>query len=202
MQLGIGARHGWRPLGKPRIISEAQGNIIKSIDNKKASSLYEEYFGKESEILHATKLETMTILYPLGIYVEGSQEYLLKNAVDIRPDGSIVCQGDVEEGSEVHIMIGNKDSCKEAAKEAAEEAQKELGGRSPKLIIVIESMARLKLLGRSAIDEVKRIKGVFGPDIPIIGMYSYGQICPFQSIEQFKRPHIQNESIVVLAITS
>lgn len=97
-------------------------------------------------------------------------------------------------------MIGNKDSCKQAAFEAAQEAQNDLRGKAPKLILIIESMARLKLLGRTAIEEVFKIKEVFGDDVPIFGMYSNGEISPLQLVEKFKRPHIQNESIVILAI--
>ena len=199
--VGIGGRHGWRPLGKPRIINKVEGNIIRTIDGKKASSIYEEYFGQEVEELRAHHLGRMSILYPLGIYIERSQEYLLRNAIDIRPDGSIVCQGDVPEEAEVHIMIGNKDACKQAATEAAEEAHQNLSGKEAKLIIVLEGMARLKLLGRMASSEIQKIREVFGPKIPIIGMYSNGQVFPFQAVERIKKPFFQNQSIVVLALS-
>ena len=132
--------------------------------------------------------------------MEGSNEYLLRNAVDILPDGGIVCQGDVPEESEVHIMIGGKDACKQAAYEAAQEAYESLLGKEAQLVIVIESMSRLKLLGRMAIDEIYRIKEIFGGNVPIIGMYANGEISPFQTLEKVKKPHLQNESIVVLAI--
>ena len=199
--VSVGCHHGWRPLGKPRIIDKAEGNIIKTINGKKASSLYEEYFGDETEGLHSGQFGQMSILYPLGIFVEGSNEYLLRNTIDIRPDGSIVCQGDVSEGAEVHIMISNKDSCKQAAIDAAKEVQKGLLGKKPKLIIIFESMARLKLLGRMAFEEIEHIKHVFGASTPIIGMYADGEICPFQTVEKFKKPYLLNESIVVLAIS-
>jgi hypothetical protein len=198
--VGVGCKHGWRPLGKPRLIDKAEGNVIKTISGTKASQLYEEYFGSEAEGLRSNQLGQMSILYPLGIFVEGSNEYLLRNIVDIRADGSIVCQGDVPEGSEVHIMIGNKDSCQQAAVQAAEEAQKNLLGKTPKLIIIFESMARLKLLGRQAFDEIAGLKHVFGADTPLIGMYANGEISPFQTVEKFKEPYLLNESIVVLAV--
>lgn len=201
LSVGVGGQHGWRPLGKPRIINEASGNIIKTIDGKKAADLYKEYFGQEAEDLHLNQLGRIAILYPLGFSIEGSQEYLLRNAVAIQKDGSIVCQGDVPAGAEVHIMIGNKDSCRHAALEAALEAQKNLLGKQPRLIIIFESMARLKLLGRMAFQEIQKIKEVFGPSVPLIGMYSQGEVYPLQSIERFKRPHLQNESIVILAIS-
>jgi hypothetical protein len=201
MHVGVGVRHGWRPLGKPRLINKADRNIIKSIDDKRACSIYEEYLGDEAKDLRSNRLGQMAILYPLGICIEGSKEYLLRNAVDIEQDGSIVCQGDVSQGSEVHIMIGNKDSCVQAAFEAAQEAHQNLLGKSPKLIIILESMSRLKLLGRAAFQEVLRIKEVFGQKVPLIGMYTNGEICPLQLNEKFKKPHLQNENIVILAIS-
>lgn len=207
MEIGVGSRHGWRPLGKPRTIDETDGNVIKSIDGKWACHIYEEYFGDEARGLRLGRLGQMAVLYPLGIFMEGSKQYLLRNAVDIRQDGSIVCQGDIPAGAEVHIMIGNKDSCKQAAFEAAREAQQNLLGKPPRLVIILESMARLKLLGRTAYQEVLKIREVFGLKVPMIGMYANGEICPMESVstfylspEKFKKPLLQNESIVVLAV--
>ncbi len=200
MSVGVAGRHGWRPLGKPRIIDEVEYNIIKTIDGQKASSLYDEYFGEYAKDLRSATLGRMAILYPLGIYVEGSREYLLRNTVDILSDGSIVCQGDVPIGSEVHIMIGNKDSCQSAAYDAALEAKKNLLGREPQLVIIIECLSRLKLLGRGAYRELEQVREVFGENVPMFGMYSNGEVCPFQTTERFKKPHHQNESIVIMAI--
>ena len=201
LNVGIGNRHGWRPLGKPRIIDKVEGNIIKSISGYRASYLYEEYLGDEALDLQTSKGDKMSILYPLGIFVEGNKEYLLRNALSIGDDGSIVCQGDVPEKAEVHLMIGNKETCKHAAFEAAQEAKNNLLGKQPKAILVFISFARLKLFGRTAFQEIEEIKKVFAPDVPIFGMYSNGEICPFQSNERFKKALFQNCSIVVLAIS-
>ena len=199
--VGIGCHHGWRPLGKPRIVDHAEGNVIRTINGKAASSLYQEYFGDEVENLSSGRFGQMSILYPLGVFVEGSHEYLLRNTVSIREDGSIVCQGDVPQGAEVHIMIGNKDFCKHAAIRAAEEAKKNLLGKEPSLILILESMARLKLLGRMAFEEIRNVSEIFGEDVPLIGMYANGEFSPFQTIEKFKIPYLLNESIVILAIS-
>ncbi|VAX37851.1 hypothetical protein MNBD_UNCLBAC01-1675 [hydrothermal vent metagenome] len=198
--LGIGGGHGWRPLGKPRRVTESQGNIIKKINNKKAALLYEEYFEDEAKHFYSQKLNQTTILYPLGVFNPGSNSYLLRNAVDILEDGSIVCQGNVPKNSEVHIMLGNKDACKQAAIQAAKEAKKNFSGKKIKLILIFESMTRLKLLGRTAKQEIFQIKEIFEENIPIFGMYSYGEIYPFETSGKIKRPHLQNESIIVIAI--
>ena len=200
INLSIGSQHGWKPLGRPRIINQTDGHIIKTIDGKKASSLYEEYFGKEIEDLRAQQLGQMAILYPLGIYLEEDNEYLLRNAIDILNDGSIVCQGEVPEGSEVHIMLGNKDSCKQAARNAALEVRESLKGKNPKFVLIFESLARKKLLGRGAFQEIQLIKEILGPKTPLLGMYSYGEIAPFHSLQHIKKTHLQNASIVILAV--
>jgi hypothetical protein len=201
LTVGIGARHGWRPLGKPHIVDEASANIIKKIDGQKPTRIYEEYLGAEASSIRTRQDGKMVLLYPLGIYVEGASEYLLKNAVNVLDDGSIVCQGDVPVGGEIHIMIGHKESCFSAAKQAAVEAQKELRGKIPKIILVFESMARLKLLGKTAYQEIEMIKEVFGGEVPLVGMYTSAEVFPFQTVEKFKKPFIQNESIVVVALS-
>ncbi len=201
MTVGVGSQHGWRPLGKPRAITGATDNVIESIEGRPAYNIYEQYFEQEAAQLRGRQSGQMAILYPLGIYIEESRNYLLRNAVDIRSDGSIVCQGDIPQGTRVHLMIGNKESCKQAARTAAEEAHQNLLGKEPKLIIIFESMSRLKLLGRMAFQEIVKIKEVFGARVPIIGMYTNGEISPMQSTERFKRAHLQNESITVLAIS-
>lgn len=199
--VGVAGRHGWKPLGKPRAVTRAEDNVIQEIDGHKAVRIYEEFFGREIENLHAGRLGRIAVLYPLGIYVEGSREYLLRSIVDLLPDGSIVCQGDIPQGARVHMMIGNKDSCLLAAEEAALEARRNLLGKKAQLILVIESLARLKLLGRMAIEEIQRIKRIFGEQIPVFGMYGNGEVCPLQLTEGIKKPHFQNESIVILAIS-
>ena len=87
-------------------------------------------------------------MYPLGIYLEESRQYLLRNIIDILEDGSIVCHEGIPQGAEVHLMISNKDSCRNSAIEAAELVKASLGDRQAKLVLVFESLARHKILGR------------------------------------------------------
>ncbi len=201
VNISVASRHGWRPLGKPRMITESYSNVIKTINHQNAVTLYEEYLGKNSNDIRAQQLGKTALLYPLGLHEQASQEYLLRNPIEVLNDGSIVCQGDVPTGSVVHVMIGNKDSCQQAAYEAASEAKKNLLGKEAKLIIVIESMARLKLLGRGAFKEIEEIKSLFPKNTPIIGLYAHGEVCPFKTTDKFKKPLLQNESITVLAVS-
>ena len=200
MKIGLGLKHGWKPLGKPRIIDKAQGHIIKTIDGQKASSVLEEYFGENIRKLSSKQLSRMTMLYPFGIYVENERVYLLRYVLDILDDGSIVCQGDIPEGARVHIMLGNKDTCQQAAMEAAQEVRHLLLGKLPKFFIVFESSARHKLLGKGTLLEIQMIREILGYTTPMIGMYSYGEIGALKSIDYMAEPYLQNQMILILAI--
>ncbi len=200
IRVGLGNKHGWKPLGKPRFITHVEGNIIRTIDHKKASGLYEEYFGEEAQSLRSAPMSRLAILYPLGIRLADEHEYLLRNPVSVLHDGSVVCQGEVPEQAQVHLMIGNKDACRQAAMNAAKEVKEGLGGKTPKLIFIFEDLGRQKLMGRGAFAEVTLIKQILGYDVPLIGMYCHGTISPFRTSQSIHRTHLQNENIVVMAI--
>ncbi|MBI4309356.1 MAG: FIST C-terminal domain-containing protein [Candidatus Omnitrophica bacterium] len=196
----IGSKHGFKPLGKPRAITHALNNIIHAIDGQPAMNIYKEFLGAETEGLGKGGFAPYNILYPLGIYLEEQKQYLLKNAVDILSDGSIVCQGEVPQGAEVHLMIGNRDTCKQSAIDAANQVKDGLGGRQAKLIVIIESMARHKILKHNAFLEIQAVKEILGYTTPIIGLYSFGEITPMTPEYGISSMHIQNESIMILAV--
>jgi len=195
---GIGVRHGWKPLGKPHTITEVKGNVIKKIEGKPAISIYEEYFGKSRKEIKNTLIR-MSIYYPLGLYVPGETEYLLRNALRIDEDGGLVCQGDASEGSDVRLMMGTKDWALEAATQAAEEAKSALQDKTIKGAIIFESVSRHKLLGRLTEKELSRIKEVLG-GVPILGICTYGEQAPLKSLEHYGQTYFHNETVAILTI--
>lgn len=196
LSYGLAVSHGWKPLGKIRTITESKANVIKKIDNKKASQLYEDYFAKtltelKKEILH------INILYPIGIYVKGENEYLLRNVISLNDDGSITTQGDIPEGSSVRLMIGTKESCLTAAKEAAVRVKSAINKKIA-LALVISSVSRACILGRNIDSEIKIIKETLEDDTPIIGFYSYGEYAPLGSL--YGQTYLHNQTIAILGI--
>lgn len=200
-QLSLGCKHGFKPLGKPRFITKVDGYIIRTIDDKPAVEIYKHFLGAEAEGLKDVTLNSYAALYPLGIYLEESREYLLRNIIDILEDGSIVCHEGVPPGAEVHLMVSNKDSCRNSAIEAAELVRSSLGEGQAKLVLVFESLARHKILGRNAFNEIQAIKNVLGYTTPIIGMCSYGELGPFGTLNNIKNVYLHNESILIVAIS-
>ncbi|MDD3345180.1 MAG: FIST N-terminal domain-containing protein [Candidatus Omnitrophica bacterium] len=197
MHFGFGIKHGWKPLGKIHHVTKSEGNIIKEIDGEPAIKLYENYFAKDALEL-AKELRRISIFYPIGVYLEGEKEYLLRNIISIKDDGSLVTQGDILQDSPIRLMIGTKDSCLSAAAASCEEAKKDLGAQA-KFIMVFDSAARFTLLGRQYTKELDIIKAAFGEDVPLIGIYSYGEQAPLKSISYLGRAYFHNQSMNILA---
>jgi hypothetical protein len=198
--LGISSRHGWRPLGKPRIITESSGNLIRRINHKPAISLYEDYFKDNLALLKKGTLGDIALLYPLGIIRDRPKEYILRHPVKALPDGTLLMQGDVPANTRVHLMIADKDACLNAARESALEVREQLRGKSPKLLVIFSSIARRKVMGRSAFSEIHMIKEILGLTVPVIGMYTYGEIAPLEFLKNTQRIEVQNSNMIVLAL--
>lgn len=200
LTFGIGSRHGWRPLGKPRQVTRAVANIIYEINHQPAVSIYEGYFGSEINELRTEPLASMAILYPLGMAIPGEEEYLLRNPISISEDGAIVCGAEVPEGQEIRLMMGNKESVLEAVSHASSTCLKNLYGARAKIVFAFSSISRDKLLGRHKQLEINMVREVFGKTVPIVGFYTYGEQAPLTSEINIGQTYFQNASFTILAI--
>jgi len=196
---GIGIKHGWNPLGKMRYVTKSSGNIIQEVDHQPAVKLYEDYLAKDTLELFK-ELQRISIFYPLGVYLEGENEYLLRNITSIKDDGSLVTQGEVPENSKIRLMISTKDSCLAAATAACQEAKRNLGLQKTKFLMVFDSASRFSLLDKQRAKELAIIKEAFGENIPLIGIYTYGEQAPLNSINYLGQSYFHNQSISVLAV--
>jgi len=196
LNFGLGVKHGWKPLGKPRYVTKCSGNIVRAIDNTPAAQVYEEYFACNLTELRK-KLKYISVLYPIGIYLPGEEEYLLRNLISIENDGSLVFQGNVPENSLIRLMIGTKESCLTATRQATDEAKK---SGANNFVLVFDSISRYILLRREANRELKIIKEGVGKDTPVIGLYTYGEQAPLEAISYHGQTYFHNQTIVILTV--
>jgi hypothetical protein len=207
LNFGLGIKHGWKPLGKPRHITKSSGNIVYEIDDTIAAKIYEEYLACDLTKLRK-ELKYISIFYPIGIYLAGEEEYLLRNILSIGDDGSLTFQGDVPQDSLIRLMIGTKESCLAATQQAVDEAKKGLSvqvmglkkGREKNFALVFDSISRYILLRKDADKELRIIKEGLGKDTPIIGIYTYGEQAPLRAISYQGRAYFHNQTITILAI--
>lgn len=199
--VGIGVRHGWSPIGKPREVTKAYLNRVDELDHNPASNLYAEYFGAAAEELKQESLARLTLSYPLGMAVPGEEEYLLRNVLRVdSASGALIYSADIPEHAHVRLMMSHSDTILSAAQKAAKQALAPLKGKKPLFGLVFNSVARKKLLGFRSKDEILAIRQTLGNQTPLIGFYSYGEQAPLGAVVHRGQSHFHNESVVVFVI--
>ena len=200
ISIGMGIRHGWHAIGKAHRVSEAHGNIIERLDAKPALEMYRDYFGEQAEDLKKLTWAKIGTIYPLGMSIPGEEEYLIRYAYKATPQGGLVCAAEVPQESQVRLMIADKEGVLKATKEAALKARESLNGARIFAIIIFDSIARKRILGRGARAEIEVIKKTLGEDVPIIGFYSYGEQAPLGAERYIGKSYFHNETVVVLCL--
>lgn len=200
ISVGTGIRHGWCAIGKAHKVNKASGNIIQEIDGKAAFDIYQDYFGKEAEELKEGPWAKIATIYPLGMSIPDEDEYLIRYAYKATDKGELVCAAEVAQGSEVRLMMADKAGVLNAAREATLKAKEVLKGARILAVIIFDSIARKRVLGRAALDEIKVIKKTLGRDIPIIGFYSYGEQAPLKAQRYIGKSYFHNETVLVVCL--
>ena len=203
--MGVGVRHGWIPIGVPMKVTKSEGSVVHELDNRPAISIYEDYFGEKASELRKEPLARMAITYPLGIKIPDLDEYLIRDPITVDDNGAITCAAEIPEGSEIRLMIGSKEKAIEAAQDAAKKLMKDFEeqGSTPKLVLMFNCIAREKLFGQAAKDEIQAVMEIIGKDVPLLGFYTYGEQAPVggEIRDSAKiNSRFYNETIVLFAI--
>ena len=196
---GFGIRHGWKPIGLPLRVTKTNGVILQEIDNKPALNVYEESFGKDASELISEPLARMAYTYPLGLAVKGSDELLIRDPVIANEKGEITMAAAIPEGTTIRLMMADSDTAIRAAKTAAEIALGQLEGRSARFILMFNCMARNKLLGVRCNEENQIVQNAIGPDVPMIGFYTYGEQGPLLG-KKGTPAYFHNETMTLLVV--
>lgn len=203
-KIGIGVRHGWIPVGTPKKVTKSEGAVLHELDGMPAIKIYEDYFGAErAKELKTEALARLAITYPLGMKVKGSDEMLIRDPITVDENGSITCAAEIPVGSEIRLMIGSREEAVNVAKVAAENALAELGGEKPKAVIIFNCIARSKLFGERAGDEIDAIQEALGRTTPLIGFYTYGEQAPlWGEVRNMNRCNssFHNETVVICVL--
>ncbi len=203
-KMGTGVRHGWIPIGLPKRVTRSEGSVLHELDGRPAISLYEEYFGPEQAAeLKQETLARLAIMYPLGMRVKGSDEFLIRDPIFANATGSITCAAEIPEGSDIRLMIGSREEALRVAREAAANALAQLAGATPKAVIIFSSVARSKLFGERNGEEINVVQEIVGQDIPLVGFYTYGEHAPLGKevcIGEHCNSVFHNETIVVVIL--
>jgi hypothetical protein len=172
IESSIGVSHGWKPISIPYKVTESEGNIVKSLDWKPAFEIYQEFVQHYSNrSLVRDDFYNVAKLFPFGIS-RLDTEWLVRDPMRVLDDGSIVCVGEISEGSHVHILTADKSMLIKAAENALV-CSKENLNISKQIRIVIDCISRVFFLGE---DFIKEIETVYENGIPMIGACTLGEL--------------------------
>ncbi len=172
---GVAARHGWVKVSGPYHVTQSSGNVIHTLNWRPALQVYrsvlDEISGAE---LADDRFYEIAQSFPFGI-----QRYGVERVVrdPIRAEGeSLVCVGDVPEGSLVDIMTGTNESLLIAADDALLQAENQLRvfGQM-QTVFVFDCVSRQLFLKERFRDE---LLALHNPSTQTVGVLSLGEfIC-------------------------
>lgn len=168
----IGSRaFGWIGIGKEKIVTKAEGNIVYEIDNAPAVEFYANYLKSNMSRMPQIGLE-----YPLEVYMSNGQ-VSYRAVLGMNEDGSMVFAGHVEEKSKVRMAVPQG---KEIVDHVDRSIIQSLEGHSefkPEVALVFPCCSRKEVLGSFTVEEIERAFGI--AKCPLIGCFVYGEIGAF-----------------------
>jgi hypothetical protein len=192
--IGIGNSHAWQPVGAYFTITGADGQRVITLDNLPANETYARMFGYPPENWTASPLNELARLYPLGLEQDGQSQLLIRSPLRIEPDGSLRMNTSIPAGSVGHLMVGGIERCLNSAANAARQAVVKIGEARPVLALVLADVSIQMLLEAQPGGELATVQSVLGPQVPVTGGYTYGQIVKNES----GNPELFNQHITVI----
>ncbi len=197
IRAGVGAAHGWQEVGAYFQITRARDSWVGALDGRPASETYARLFGYQAREWAFPPLNTLVRLYPLGLELDGRETLQVRTPISVEADGSLRMNTTVPDGAVGHLLVGSAENCMEAAREATRKALSELGDARPVLALVLADVSWQMLLEAQPGIEINAVREALGPDIPIAGGYTFGQIARPDSSGQ---PELLNQHIEVIVI--
>jgi len=194
IRMGIGHAHGWDPVGSQFRVTRSRGFWLRTLNGRPASETYAELFGQPARDWAFPPLSYLARLYPLGI--EQGEELIVRAPIRVEADGSFRMNAAVRDGADAFLLIGSRASCERAAAQAVQQALHALGDTKPAFVLVLVDIAWQMLLRSKPGAEIAAVQDILGPDVPLAGGYTLGQIIPGKDSTP---PRFLNQHIVVIA---
>lgn len=201
VRIGVGFAHGWDPVGSQFRVTRSRGFWLRTLNGRPASETYAELFGHQARDWAFPPLNYLARLYPLG--VQQGEDLVVRSPIRVEADGSFRMNTTVRDGVDAYLLVGSRAACAKAAAQAAQEALLSLGGSKPALVLILADIAWQMLLESNPGAEVAAIQDILGPEVPIAGGYTLGQIVPSRdahgALIQNAPPQFLNQHVAVLA---
>ena len=186
-----GARaFGWVGIGKERIVTKADKNIVYEIDGKPAIEFYQRYLNVTSEDMPQTGIE-----YPLEVTMRNGQ-VVYRAVLEIDEEqGALIFAGHVEEKSKVRLSSAKGKEIIEHVGRSIDDTLNKDKEFKPELALVFPCCSRKQVLGDLVIKEIEAVYN--HTKVPVVGFFAYGEIGAFPGGYGF-----HNESFVTALLST
>lgn len=179
VRMSHGNAGGWEEFGPQRRITRSRDNVLYELDGKPALDLYKKYLGDA-----ASELPSSGLLFPLKICRTNNQETAddhdaVRTILGVNEEEqSLTFAGDIPEGENAQLMMGNFENLISGAGDAAANASPQWACDSNGSIgILVSCIGRKLLLGQRTAEELEAVSDQLN-GMPTIGFYSYGELSP------------------------
>ena len=162
---------GWKGSGTIKTVTRSEGNIVQTIDDLPALDVYSRYFN-----INLGDDHTLVVEYPLLVLRDDGSS-VLRTAMIINPDKSVIYAGDVPQGSKVQFSVPPSNEIIEFALDILTQFKKAKGNADA--VILFSSKGRHLALRPMIEDEIAAIHDLWGA--PMTGFFTYGEIGPTAS---------------------
>ncbi|TAK90598.1 MAG: histidine kinase [Burkholderiaceae bacterium] len=169
---GIGVAHGWQPVSEGFKVTESTGNVIHTLDWRPAYPVYKEIVESHSGLrFDDSNFFSIAKGYPFGI-AKLDAEMVVRDPI-MTQNESLVCVGEVPQGTFVRILNGNQDSLLSAAARAHDLAKEALGSHPAQIEVFVDCISRFLFLEENFDLELNAAKDA---QLPVVGALTLGEI--------------------------
>ncbi|ACV69589.1 FIST signal transduction protein [Desulfohalobium retbaense] len=192
VRFGYGLASGWTPVGPTHTVTQSTGSGVTRVDGQDIFSLYKDYLGVQH--LDIGEISPFSI----ALYDESSQSYYFRAPAHVDDQNEILFfAGQVPEETQFKMTAFGRDAIAQAAQQAAQQALSNYPGSQPDAILSFSCASRKQILGTRIAEEQHHLGGVFGPETPFAGFYTYGEIAP---LVQNSLPFFHNGSVITICL--
>ena len=168
-----GCESGYAPIGGEGVITAAEGNIARRIDNKPAAEFYKRYLG--DSVGDSAEYSD----YPLMVREGDEADHCMRSAIGVDgAEGAMMFLSEMRAGAKVRISEASRDMLIEGTRKSVLRAYESYPGKKPAAALLFSCACRKRLLGTRTKEELEIVKSVVLDGLPICGFYTYGEIGP------------------------
>ena len=174
--IGVGADHGWKPVGAMARLTDVNGFWVRAIDDQPASETYARLFGFGVRDWSHSPLRELVRIYPLGIKNKDGNNLIIRSPLRVEVDGSLRMSSALPRDQVVDIMVGSYRACLQSVRRATQMALDDLGPTQPRLALVFVDSAWEMAFENNPGWEIQVVREVLGDETHVMGAYTLGQI--------------------------